>query len=94
MKDKMDVKFCQSCGMPLNEKNRGTEADGSISEDYCIYCYKDGEFTRDMTMEQMIDFCAQFTDEINKQSGQNMTQGQAKEMMRLFFPHLKRWQQS
>lgn len=46
-----------------------------------------------MTMEQMIDFCAQFTDEINKQSGQNMTQGQAKEMMRLFFPHLKRWQQ-
>lgn len=52
--------------MPLNEKNRGTEANGSISEDYCIYCYKDGELTWDMTMEQMIDFCAQFTDEIKQ----------------------------
>ena len=31
-----------------------------------------------MTMEQMIDHCAQFTDEINKQSGQNLTQEQAK----------------
>ena len=31
------------------------------------------------------------TDEINKQSGQNLTQEQAKDMMRQFFPHLKRW---
>lgn len=87
----MEMKFCQSCGMPLNEENKGTEADGSISEDYCVYCYKDGRFTQDMTMEQMIDFCAQFTDEINRQSGQNLTAGQAKEMMRQFFPNLKRW---
>lgn len=77
--------------MPLNEENKGSEADGGVSEDYCVYCYKDGKFTQDMTMEQMIDFCAQFTDEINKQSGQNLTQEQAKEMMRQFFPHLKRW---
>lgn len=87
----MERRFCQSCGMPLTEDNRGTEADGSRSEDYCIYCYKDGRFTQDMTMEQMIDFCAQFTDEINRQSGQHLTQEQAKEMMRKFFPHLKRW---
>jgi len=93
MKNKMDMKFCQSCGMPLNNEIKGTEADGSISEDYCVYCYKDGKFTQDITMEQMIDFCAQFTDEINKQSGQNLTQEQTKEMMRQFFPHLKRWKQ-
>lgn len=42
-------------------------------------------------MEQMIDHCVQFTEEINKQSGQNLTKEQAKEMMRQFFPHLKRW---
>ena len=42
-------------------------------------------------MEQMIDHCAQFTEEINRQSGQNLTEEQAKEMMRRFFPHLKRW---
>lgn len=89
--DDMEQRFCQSCGMPLTEDNHGTEADGSRSEDYCIYCHKDGRFTHDMTMEQMIDFCAQFTDEINRQSGQQLTQEQAKEMMRKFFPHLKRW---
>jgi len=87
----MELKFCQSCGMPLNKGNKGTEADGCVSEDYCVYCYKDGRFTQDMTMEQMIDFCAQFTDEINRQSGQNLTQEQAKETMRQYFPHLKRW---
>lgn len=77
--------------MPLTDQIKGTNADGSINEDYCIYCYKDGQFTQDIAMEQMIDFCARFTDEINRQSGQNMTQEQAKEMMRQYFPQLKRW---
>lgn len=87
----MEQKFCQSCGMPLTNEILGTNADGTPNEDYCIYCYKDGKFTQELTMEQMIDHCARFTDEINKQSGQNMTVEQAKEMMRQFFPHLKRW---
>ena len=50
----MEQKFCQSCGMPLNDHNHGTNADGTPNEDYCIYCYKDGKFTQDLTMEQMI----------------------------------------
>ena len=54
--------------MPLTTDNKGTNADGSRNEDYCIYCYKDGRFTQDFTMEQMIEHCAQFTDEINKES--------------------------
>ena len=90
-KNDMEQQFCQSCGMPMTTDNKGTNADGSRNEDYCIYCYKDGKFAQDMTMEQMIDHCAQFTDEINRQSGQNLTQEQAKDMMRQFFPHLKRW---
>jgi len=87
----MEQKFCQSCGMPLADDTMGTNTDGSPNEDYCIYCYKDGSFAQDMTMEQMIDYCAQFTDEINKWSGQNMTVEQTKEMMREFYPTLKRW---
>ncbi|WP_230312038.1 zinc ribbon domain-containing protein [Alistipes senegalensis] len=71
--------------------NNYQNADGSPNEDYCIYCCKDGRFAQDMTMEQMIDYCAQFTDEINKWSGQNMTVEQTKEMMREFYPTLKRW---
>jgi len=85
------MKFCQSCGMPLTNEVLGTNADGTPNEDYCIYCYKDGKFTQDMTMEQMIEHCAQFTDEINRNSGQNLTVKQMKEQMRQFFPHLKRW---
>ncbi len=77
--------------MPLTDQMKGTNADGSINEDYCIYCYKDGQFAQEITMEQMIDFCARFTDEINRQSGQNLTQEQAKELMRQYFPQLKRW---
>ena len=87
----MEQKFCQSCGMPLTEKIMGTNADGSRNEDYCVYCYKDGAFTQDCTMEQMIDFCAQFTDQMNKQAGWNLTPEQAKEQMRKYFPQLKRW---
>ena len=37
-----EMKFCQSCGMPLSEEVLGTNADGSKNEEYCIYCYKDG----------------------------------------------------
>ena len=51
--------------MPLTDENRGTNADGSNSEDYCVYCYKKGEFTQDFTMSQMIEFCLQFLDEWN-----------------------------
>lgn len=90
----MEMKFCQSCGMPLLDDNKGTNGDGSLNEDYCIDCYNDGQFLQDVTMEQMIEHCAQFTDEINKQSGQNLTVEQAKEMMSRFFPHLKRWKKS
>ena len=64
----MEQKFCQSCGMPLTNEILGTNTDGTLNEDYCIYCYKDGKFAQDMTMEQMIDHCAQFTDEINLKS--------------------------
>lgn len=88
------MKFCQSCGMPLIDDNKGINGDGSLNEDYCLYCYKGGQFLQDVTMEQMIEHCAQFTDEINKQSEQNLTVEQAKEMMRQFFPQLKRWKQS
>ena len=62
----MEMKFCQSCGMPLTEEVLGTNADGSKNEDYCMYCYKDGKFLQECTMDEMIEHCAQFVDEVNK----------------------------
>ena len=88
-----EMKFCQSCGMPLTDEILGTNADGSKNEDYCIYCYKDGKFTQDCTMDEMIEFCAQFVDEVNKNMPKPMTRDEYKDMMRQFFPTLKRWKQ-
>ena len=67
--------------MPLTDENRGTHADGSRSEDYCMYCYKNGAFTQDFTMGQMIEFCLQFLDQWNAQAGCKLTSIPAKEHM-------------
>lgn len=87
----MEQRYCQSCGMPLSEGLPGTEADGSRNDDYCIYCYKGGRFTRDFTMSQMIEFCLQYLDQFNAQAGSDLTPIEAKEQMFKEFPHLKRW---
>ena len=87
----MELKFCQSCGMPLKDEILGTNADGSKNEEYCIYCYKDGAFTGDFTMEEMVQFCAQFVDEYNKNTGQNLNKEEYKKVLRQFYPNLKRW---
>lgn len=84
-------KFCQSCGMPLTAEVMGTNADGSKNEDYCVYCYKDGAFVQDCTMEEMVEHCSQFVDEVNKHMPKPMTKEEYKQMMMSYFPMLKRW---
>lgn len=88
----MEKIFCQSCGMPMEKLNQfGTNADGTQNNDYCVYCYKDGEFTQDVTMDVMIENCLQYIDEFNKDSEKKMTVDEARNMMKEFFPALKRW---
>ena len=90
----MEMKFCQSCGMPLTDQIFGTNADGSKNEDYCMYCYKDGAFTKECTMDEMIEFCAQFVDEVNKGLPQPITKEEYIGQMKMYFPHLKRWREA
>jgi Putative zinc ribbon domain len=79
-------KFCQSCTMPIdNIEDRGSEKDGSKSNLYCKYCYRDGDFTDpEMTLEQMKNIVLtqmhklNLPDNIIQQSLDNL-------------PHLKRW---
>lgn len=85
----MEQKFCQSCGMPMEGQVYGTEKDGTESPDYCAYCYKNGAFTQDCTMEEMIAFCVPFM----VQGNSGMTAEEAQTRMRMFFPLLKRWAQ-
>lgn len=87
----MKKNFCQSCGMPLTEELLGSNADGSKSEDYCMYCFKDGAYTGDFTMEQMAEYCSMFVDEYNKLSGMSLTACEYKEKLLKYYPTLKRW---
>lgn len=83
--------FCQSCGMPLTEDVLGTNADGSKNEDYCMYCYMDGKFLQDCTMDEMIEHCAQFVGAVNEGLPQPITKEEYIGQMKMYFPHLKRW---
>ncbi|WIV12615.1 zinc ribbon domain-containing protein [Proteiniborus sp. MB09-C3] len=85
-----NMRFCQSCGMPMGETDElyGLNSDGSKSKDYCIYCIKDGEFTADVSMNGMIEICIPHM--VSAYNG--MTEESARHMMQEFFPKLKRWQ--
>ena len=88
MNDFENQKFCQSCAMPMaDDELFGTNADGSKNEDYCIYCFKDGEFTSDMTMEEMMNFCIDKMVEVHPE----IDKAEASAMMNDVFPKLKRW---
>ncbi len=77
--------ICQSCGMPLTKDDLGTNLDGSLNNDYCKYCYKDGKFIDDVTMDEYIEMCSQY----GKQAG--MTNKEMKDYCTKLFPTLKRW---
>ncbi|WP_165020731.1 zinc ribbon domain-containing protein [Dysgonomonas sp. ZJ279] len=88
----MDEKFCQSCGMPLNTAaDFGTNKDNSVNEDYCTYCFKEGSFAQDVTMDEMIDHCLNYLDEFNKDSDKVYSKEEARATMKEYFPNLKRW---
>ena len=88
----MGNKFCQSCGMPMTaDEQFGRNVDGSRNEEYCSYCYRDGAFTEDCTMNEMIDHCLQFLDDFIKEMEHTYTIEEARAEMQQFFPMLKRW---
>ena len=91
----MEVKICQSCGMPMTKAEQfGTNKDGSHNHEYCIYCYMGGEFTADLTMDEMIEQCAKYLDEFNHDSDHKFTYEEAITGMREYFPKLSRWKQA
>jgi hypothetical protein len=81
---------CQSCGMPLSAEfgNYGTLADGKFNQEFCIFCFKDGDFTNpNQTLAEMIQSSIEnMTNEIG------MPFDKATELANSFIPTLKRWQ--
>ena len=81
----MTEDICQSCGMKMQEEDHGKNADGSRSSDYCRYCFPDGKFGKDETMEEMIESCIPF------RTGQDRMPEDARKEMLALLPTLKRW---
>ncbi len=81
--------YCQSCGMPMQQEQdlRGINADGSKNEDYCVYCFENGKFTCECTMEEMADQCVQFMVEERPE----LKPDQARQTLEDQFKTLKRW---
>lgn len=76
--------ICQCCGMPLEDEIMSKEKDGSINEDYCKWCYKDGNFTYN-DMESLISFCE------NTMSNETFSKQQVRDYMSNLLPKLKHW---
>ncbi|MCC5910810.1 MAG: zinc ribbon domain-containing protein [Clostridiaceae bacterium] len=85
----MEEKYCQSCAMPMGDTDAmyGTNSDGTKNKDYCKYCYMEGAFTSDISMRKMIEVCVPHM--VSANSG--MSEDKARNMMKEFFPTLKRW---
>ena len=78
---------CQSCGMPLGDGFYGTDSDGSVTKEYCKFCFQDGAFTMPgLTADDMIKRSVDF---MTKNLG--IPAQKAEEMSRAVIPGLKRW---
>ena len=87
----MDSKtlICQSCGMPLDKdpNKGGTNADKSISDTYCSFCFKDGKFLDEgTTLQEKIEKNIQIA-----VSKMNIPESKAREMAENLLPNLERW---
>ena len=76
--------ICQCCGMPLEDSTTSKEPDGGFNEDYCKWCYSDGEFKYTST-EQLIDFC------VAHMASEAWPAEQVRAHMEAVVPGLKHW---
>ncbi|MFO6495803.1 MULTISPECIES: zinc ribbon domain-containing protein [Bacillus] len=82
----MKTLICQSCGMPMDHEELGTEKGGGKNRDYCKYCYGEGQFKQpDATLQDMIEICVPYLKEEGK------TEVEARKLLESTLPHLKRW---
>lgn len=82
--------------MPLHLlKNEflGTHADQTYSNEYCFYCLKDGVYTVDYSMQQMIDVWVKYTDKYNNYADTDFSPENLRAELTVRLPHLKRWRQ-
>lgn len=76
--------ICQCCGMPLDDNSISKETDGSFNEEYCKWCYSEGNFVYN-DLEELIDFL------VGHMSNENWPAEQARAFFTDQLPKLKYW---
>ena len=70
--------------MPLDDTIVSKETDGIFNEEYCKWCYVDGEYTYD-NMDDLIEFCA------GHMANEEFPTEQVRSYMRDILPTLNYW---
>ena len=78
--------ICQCCGMPLEDSCISLEKDGFFNEEYCKWCYADGEYTYH-DMDSLIEVC------VKNMSSDKFPPEQARAYMKELLPKLDYWRQ-
>lgn len=73
--------ICQCCGMPLEDSNISKESDGLFNEDYCKWCYADGEYMYH-DMDDLIEVC------VKHMTNEDFSAEQARTYMKEMLPKL------
>ncbi len=76
--------ICQCCGMPMNDSTISKEPNGDFNEEYCKWCYTDGEFQY-ISKEQLIDFL------VGHMANENWSAEQVRAHMEALIPKLNHW---
>ena len=76
--------ICQCCGMPLDDNSMSKEPDGSFNEEYCKWCYTDGNFVY-TDLDELTNFL------VGHMSNENWPAEQARAFFEEQLPKLKYW---
>ena len=78
---------CQCCGMPLeDDASVSREPDGTLNEEYCKWCYNQGQFAYS-SMEELTSFL------VEHMSNENWPKEQARAYFEQQLPTLAHWKQ-
>ena len=76
--------ICQCCGMPLEDSSISKEKDGIFNEDYCKWCYADGEYMYH-DMDDLIEVC------VANMASEHFSLEQARAYLKEMLPKLDYW---
>ena len=76
--------ICQCCGMPMDDAVVSKEADGLFNEEYCKWCYADGEYMYS-NMDDLIDVC------VKNMVSEEHSESEVRSYLKATLPKLDYW---